>query len=94
MINDEALVALMTEITLEIHPDATIVTNMQTMGGEDFSLMMKKAPGCFMMVGSANPERLNYGHHHPKFDVDESCLPYAVAIMAQGAMRVLERHPG
>jgi amidohydrolase len=95
VINDEALVALMTEITLEIHPDATIVTNMQTMGGEDFSLMMKKAPGCFMMVGSANPERgLNYGHHHPKFDVDESCLPYAVAIMAQGAMRVLERHPG
>ena len=95
VINDEALVALMTESTLEIHPDATIVTNMQTMGGEDFSLMMKKAPGCFMMVGSANPERgLNYGHHHPKFDVDESCLPYAVAIMAQGAMRVLERHPG
>jgi amidohydrolase len=95
VINDEALVALMTEITLEIHPDATIVTNMQTMGGEDFSLMMKKAPGCFMMVGSANPERgLNYGHHHPKFDVDESCLPYAVAIMAQGAMRVLERRPG
>jgi amidohydrolase len=95
VINDEALVALMTEITLEIHPDATIVTNMQTMGGEDFSLMMKKAPGCFMMVGSANPERgLNYGHHHPKFDVDETCLPYAVAIMAQGAMRVLEHRPG
>jgi amidohydrolase len=95
VINDTALVALMTEVALEIHPDATIVTNMQTMGGEDFSLMMKKAPGCFMMVGSANPERgLNYGHHHPKFDVDETCLPYAVAIMAQGAMRVLERRPG
>ncbi|MFA7408206.1 MAG: amidohydrolase [Anaerolineaceae bacterium] len=95
VINDAALVALMTEVALEIHPDAKIVTNMQTMGGEDFSLMMKKAPGCFMMVGSANPESgLNYGHHHPKFDVDESCLPYAVAIMAQGAMKVLERRPG
>ncbi len=95
VINDAALVALMTEIALEIHPDAKIVTNMQTMGGEDFSLMMKKAPGCFMMVGSANPELgLNYGHHHPKFDVDESCLPYAVAIMAQGAIKVLERRPG
>ncbi len=95
VINDAALVAMMTEVALEIHPDAKIVTNMQTMGGEDFSLMMKKAPGCFMMVGSANPESgLNYGHHHPKFDVDESCLPYAVAIMAQGAMKVLERRPG
>lgn len=95
VINDAALVAMMTEVALEIHPDAKIVTNMQTMGGEDFSLMMKKAPGCFMMVGSANPELgLNYGHHHPKFDVDESCLPYAVAIMAQGAIKVLERRPG
>jgi amidohydrolase len=93
VINDPALAALMAETTLEINPDAKIDTNFQTMGGEDFSLMMQVAPGCFMMVGSANPERgLNYGHHHPKFDVDEACLPYAVAIMAQSAVRVLERY--
>jgi amidohydrolase len=56
--------------------------------------MMQKAPGCFMMVGSANPQRgLDYGHHHPKFDVDEACLPFAVAIMAQGALRVLAQNP-
>lgn len=94
VVNDPALAALMAETALEIDPDAKIDTDFQTMGGEDFSLMMQKAPGCFMMVGSANPERgLNYGHHHPKFDVDEACLPYAVAIMAQSALRVLERHP-
>lgn len=90
VINDPALAALMAEAVLEVDPDAVIDTTFQTMGGEDFSLMMQKAPGCFMMVGSANPERgLDHGHHHPKFDVDEACLPYAVAIMAQGALKVL-----
>lgn len=92
VINDPDLAALMANAVLEINPEAKIDTAFQTMGGEDFSLMMQTVPGCFMTVGSANPERgLNYGHHHPKFDVDEACLPYAVAIMAQGAMRVLEK---
>lgn len=90
VINDPDLARLMANVALDIQPEAIIDTSFQTMGGEDFSLMMQAAPGCFMMVGSANPERgLNYGHHHPKFDVDEACLPYAVAIMAQGAMSVL-----
>ncbi len=94
VINDPALAAVMAETAREIDPGAQIDTNFQTMGGEDFSLMMQKAPGCFMMVGSANPQRgLDYGHHHPKFDVDEACLPFAVAIMAQGALRVLAQNP-
>ncbi|NLN70242.1 MAG: amidohydrolase [Chloroflexi bacterium] len=94
VINDPVLAELMTEVVLELQPDAKIKTDLQTMGGEDFSLMMQKAPGCFMMVGSANPARdLDYGHHHPKFDVDEACLPYAVAVMAQSALRVLEQRP-
>jgi amidohydrolase len=90
VINDPQLAALMGAVAVELDPQAKIDTAFQTMGGEDFSLMMQTIPGCFMMVGSANPERgLDYGHHHPKFDIDEACLPYAVAIMAQGAVEVL-----
>jgi amidohydrolase len=55
---------------------------------------MDDIPGCFVMVGSANPEKgLDYGHHHPKFDIDETCLPQAVAIMAQGAVQILKTIP-
>jgi amidohydrolase len=90
VINDPALAALMAETAAEVDPNAVIDSTFQTMGGEDFSLMMQAAPGCFMMVGSANPKRgLDYGHHHPKFDIDEACLPYAVAIMVEGALKVL-----
>lgn len=71
------------------HIDAT---NMATMGSEDFAFFLKQAPGAFFFVGSANPERgLNYSHHHPKFDVDETALPHAAALMAQAAVDLLAR---
>jgi amidohydrolase len=90
--NDPNMVALMTEVVKDIDPDSIIDAAHQTMGSEDFSFMMQDIPGCFVMVGSANHEKgLDYGHHHPKFDIDESCLPYAVALMAQGAVEILSQ---
>jgi amidohydrolase len=94
VINDPNLAALMTDVVLLVQPDARIDGNHQTMGSEDFSYMMQDIPGCFVMVGSANPDLgLDYGHHHPRFNIDEACLPYAVAVMARGALEILERHP-
>ncbi len=91
VVNDPEIVALVTEVAKEIDADAKINSTYQTMGSEDFSFMLEAAPGCYMMVGSANPEKgLNFGHHHPKFDVDEDCFPYAAAILAKSAVRILE----
>ena len=94
VINDLALVSLMSKVVSEIDPEGKIDHAHQTMGSEDFSFMMQDIPGCFLFVGSANPEKgLDYGHHHPKFDIDEACLPYAAAIMAKGAMDILKKAP-
>lgn len=72
-------------------PGLTIETGFRTMVSEDFSFMMEKVAGCYLMVGSANAAKgLNYGHHHPKFDFDESALPGAVAVMAASVLRLLE----
>ena len=91
VVNDPAVVKLMAEVVKEVDPKAKIESDFQTMGSEDFSFMLQAAPGCFIMVGSSNPDKgLNFGHHHPKFDVDESCLPFAVAVMAEGAIKILE----
>jgi amidohydrolase len=63
------------------------------MGSEDFSFMMQDIPGCFMFVGSANAEEgLNFGHHHPRFNIDEACLPPAAAVIAQSAITILQKH--
>lgn len=92
--NDPDLATLMQDVIEEIHPEAKVDLTHQTMGSEDFSFMMQDIPGCFVFIGSANPaEGLNYPHHHPRFNIDEACLPYAVAIMAQGAVNILKLHP-
>jgi amidohydrolase len=63
-----------------------------TMGAEDFAYFQQKAPGTYFMVGSNNAEkRLDYGHHHPKFDFDEGVLPRAAALMAASALELLNR---
>ncbi len=94
VVNDPTLVDLMANAVHAVDADAVIDFSLQTMGSEDFSFMMHEIPGCFVMIGSANPEMgLNYGHHHPKFDIDEACLPYAVAILASGAVDILSKHP-
>jgi len=92
--NDPSMVGIMSDVVLQLDPQAQVVSHFQTMGSEDFSFMMQDIPGCFIMVGSANHEKgLDYGHHHPKFNIDESCLPYAVAMMARGAIEILKQDP-
>lgn len=93
VINNQALSTLMGKVIRQVDHHADVDTHLQTMGSEDFSFMMKDIPGCFVMVGSANDEKgLNFGHHHPKFNIDEACLPYAVAIIAQGALEILKTY--
>ena len=92
--NDPNLVDLMRDVVHELDPQAQIANQFQTMGSEDFSFMMQGIPGCFIMVGSSNKEKgLHFGHHHPKFNIDETCLPYAVALIAQGAVEILQKNP-
>jgi len=90
--NDPMLADLMADVVRKIQVDADVNRAYQTMGSEDFSYMTQDLPGCYMLVGSANAEKgLNYGHHHPRFNIDETCLPYAVAVMAQGAVETLKK---
>jgi amidohydrolase len=91
VINDSATIRLVQKAARKVLPDLTLDESAPiTMGSEDFAFMMEKVPGCFIFVGSANAERgLDYGHHHPKFDVDERALSQAAALMAQSAIEIL-----
>lgn len=68
-----------------------INTTYRTTGGEDFSAVLAAVPGNFFFLGARNDEReLNYPHHNPRFDIDESCLPLGVAILCDAAVRCLQ----
>jgi len=61
-----------------------VVPECQTMGGEDMSFFLQEIPGCYFFLGSANAQKgLDYPHHHPRFDFDETALSLGVEIFAR-----------
>lgn len=90
VINATGLAARVAATAQNLLPEAAIDQQYRTMVSEDMAFFMERIPGCYFLVGSANPERgLNYGHHHPKFDFDEQALPKAAALMAAAAAELL-----
>jgi amidohydrolase len=83
VVNDENVTLRVQEVVKQLSVDADLDTDHRLMVSEDMSLMMQSIPGCYFLVGSANPEKgLDAGHHHPRFDFDEQVLPRASALMA------------
>lgn len=60
------------------------------MGAEDFGFFSQVAPGAMFSLG-ARIEGDERKHHHPRFDIDERCLPIGCAILAEAALRYLRQ---
>ncbi|MCL6605054.1 MAG: amidohydrolase [Paenibacillus sp.] len=67
------------------------ITANPTLAGEDFSLYLEKVPGCFFWLGSGpnTNAQLAYGLHHPKFNLNEDCIPLGASILAGIALERL-----
>lgn len=94
LVNDEAIAATVQDTARRVLAEAHLDTSgYLTMGAEDMAFMQERAPGCYFFVGSNNKERrLDYGHHHPRFDFDEEALVRGSALMAAAALDVLSTH--
>ncbi len=89
--NDEKLTKQVQSLAIHVLPGIQIEDNYRTMGSEDMAFFMQDIPGCFIFVGSANDQQnLNYAHHHPRFDIDETALKYGVALITKAALDFLQ----
>jgi len=91
VINDAMMAELVRAVAEEvIETPIGIVPECQTMGGEDMSFFLQEVPGCYFFLGSANPQqKLDYPHHHPRFDFDETALMMGVEIFVRCVERFL-----
>lgn len=80
VVNDEAIAQIVRSVALSVvETPAGVVPECQTMGGEDVSFFLQAVPGCYFFLGSANSEKgLDYPHHHPRFNFDETVLSVGV----------------
>ncbi len=90
IVNDPAMTEIVRQAAIEVAGEENVVVNELGMGGEDFSYFSLERPGCFFRVGTRNEERgIVWGHHHPKFDVEEEGMINGMATMANAVLKYL-----
>lgn len=91
-VNDHAMADLAREALVEALGEDAVITTIPVMGGEDFAHFLRHVPGAYFNVGSyIERDGVNYGHHHPKFDIDEESLAIGVRAMTNVALKWLEK---
>lgn len=90
VINDPQVAELARRAAVRVVGEERVVSPQPTMGGEDMAVYFERVPGCFVFVGSANPERgLAEPHHSPRFDFDEEALAIGCAFLVEAAVEAL-----
>ena len=80
---------------LAVEPGIVLDPAYRSSVSEDMSLFLQAVPGCFFFVGSAPADpKKRFGHHHPKFDIDEDAMPLAVGVITQAALSMLDKLAG
>ncbi len=70
--------------------DEVLEIKKPSLGGEDVSLLMEHAPGCYFGLGGSNPGRgIHSIHHNPEFRIDEDVFWRGAAVFCAVALRYL-----
>ena len=90
VVNDETIYHFFNKTAKKYIPEIVIAEMQPLMGGEDFSAYAKIAPAFFAVIGARPIEGQKYGGHHPKFVLNEDCLPIGTALYAAFALEIIE----
>ena len=93
-VNDPAAVALAFDTLNEMLGEGAAFEKDRIMASEDFSMMLQKAPGCFLRLGVKDPTwDREYPVHTSTFQMDEDALPIGSATLAAMAVEWIQ-HSG
>ena len=67
--------------------DCVEILSEPSLGAEDFSVYLEKAPGCMFRLGVGHSDHPNYPLHHPKFEIDEASIITGVVTLAYTAYK-------
>lgn len=88
--NDEGMTDIVRAAALDVAGEDQVIATELGLGGEDFSYFSLEVPSNFFRCGTRNEDRdIVYGHHHPRFDVEEEGFVNGMATMATAAINYL-----
>ncbi len=90
VINDAETAQKVRDSFLPILPESDFEMGIRTMGAEDVSEFMSDVPGMYFFVGARDETADGYyGHHHPRFTIDEAALPLGVSLLSSAVAAYL-----
>ena len=91
--NDARITAAFETVARSIIGDQAIHhLERPSMGGEDFSVYLKQAPGAMLRLGCRGNQPEWPGLHSPFFDVDEQVLDLGLSLMLRTALLIALQH--
>ncbi|MBK8574654.1 MAG: M20/M25/M40 family metallo-hydrolase [Elusimicrobia bacterium] len=94
VINEPHMTALARRAALDVVGKGRVVDlERPSMGGEDFSEYLHRAPGCFAYVGTGASARTRRPWHHASFVLHEPSLLVGVKFFVALARRALSEVP-
>ncbi len=88
VISDDRMARIVREAATAVVGTDNAIEQTPIMGAEDMSYFLNAVPGCYFHVGSKNEAKgLVWGHHHPKFDIDEDALGVGIQVTVEAVLR-------
>jgi len=88
-VNDGFVIGSAIAAAKHINPHFEIDDAMQTMGSEDMALFLEAVPGAMLFVGAGKADPAErFPLHHPCFDIDESSLINAAALLLETCQKL------
>jgi amidohydrolase len=90
VVNDDVVTRVVERAAQRVIGQANIRRGWRNPFSDDFGLFLESAPGCLVLLGTANPAKgITEIWHRPGFDVDEDALPVGVEILSLAAIELL-----
>lgn len=93
VINDHDIITRISKVIDSTIGSECIKPMLPVMGGEDFSAYLSKIPGALIFIGAGNKDKgIDYPHHHPCFNIDESSLTMGMKVLTISALGLLDNN--
>jgi metal-dependent amidase/aminoacylase/carboxypeptidase family protein len=91
LVNDPVLSDFCADTAVELVGEANVDRHKPpAMGSEDFSFMLERVPGAYMVIGNGTE---GGQLHNPHYNFNDEATPFGAAILARLAERKLARAP-
>lgn len=88
VVNDAGMAAVVAQAAAEVMGGDCRGEIQPSLGGDDFAFYAARCRSCYVFVGERERGREPYGWHNPSYDIDETSIAFAAAVLAASTLAI------